>query len=83
MCTVKKALSGAVNTTSNFKKYLETVHKATKLVAKEPKSSGKQKIEHDENTEDDNQRPNQLKRQRILFSNSTVSPIRLRTLISE
>ena len=32
----QKTLSSARNTTSNFKKHLDTVHKATKLVAKEP-----------------------------------------------
>jgi len=32
----QKTLSSAHNTTSNFKKHLDTVHKATKLVAKEP-----------------------------------------------
>ena len=32
----KKTLLSARNTTSNFKKHLDTVHKATKLVGKEP-----------------------------------------------
>ena len=32
----QKTLSSARNTTFNFKKHLDTVHKATKLVAKEP-----------------------------------------------
>ena len=65
-----------------LKKHLEIVHKLTKLVAKEPKKStaesanaGKCWIDTDE--------PNQPKRQCTLLSKSTVSPTRLRTLISE
>ena len=81
----KKPLSSALNTTSNFKKHLETVHKSTKLVAKEPKKStaesanaGKRWIDCD-NTDESNQ----PKRQCTLLSKSTVCPTRLRTLISE
>ena len=60
------------------------MHKSTKLVAKEPKRStpesenGKRWMDCD-----DTDKPNQPKRQRTLVSKSTVSPTRLRTLISE
>ena len=83
----KKPLSSALNTTSNFKKHLETVHKSIKLVAKEPSkpttesgANGKRKIDYDDIDDDE---PNQPKRQCTLLSKGTVSPLRLRTLISE
>ena len=75
----KKPLSSALSTIANFRKHLETVHKTTNLVEKEPRK----RSSHDD-IEDDDQ-PNQSKRQRTLshFSNSAVSPVRLRALISE
>ena len=61
------------------------MHKSTKLVAKEPKKStaesanaGKRWMDCDDTDE-----PNQPKRQCTLLNKSTVSPTRLRTLISE
>ena len=40
----QKTLSSAHNTTSNFKKLLDTIHKATKLVTKEPAKESDQEI---------------------------------------
>ena len=75
LCTpCKKLLSSALNTTSNLKKHLETVHKSTKLVAKEASNpttesgANEQKIDYD-NIED----PNQPKRQCTLQSKSVVT----------
>ena len=78
-------MSSALNTTSNFEKQLETVHKSTKkLVAKELKKSTAESANGKRWMDCDNTAgPNQPKRQCTFLSKSTVSPTRLRTLISE
>ena len=70
-------MSSARNTTSNFKKHLDTVHKATKLVGKEPV---KEKRSRD-GAEDDDE-PTR-KRQCTLLNKPVISPIKLRSLMSE
>jgi len=82
----RKPLSGALNIALNFKKYLENVHKTINLIVKEPSSDASKATA----AESRKQRvvtmwkdPNPPKRQRMLFSSSSVSPVRLWTLISE
>ena len=83
----KKPLSSARNTTSNFKKHLDTVHKTTRLV----------EIERDANTEDDSCTAKRkrsdagevevveppMKRQCLLVSRSIIPPAKVKGLISE
>ena len=74
----QKTLSSARSTMSNFKKHLDTVHKATKLVAKEP---AKEKRSRNSN-EDDDGTPG-AKRQCMLLNKPAISPMKLRSLMSE
>ena len=76
----QKTLSSARNTTSNFKKHLDTVHKATKLVGKEP---AKGKRSRESTGADNDEPPTPAKRQRTLLSQATISPVKLRSLMSE
>ena len=75
----QKTLSSARNTTSNFKKHLDTVHKATNLVGKEP---AKEKRSRD-SAEDDGGLPPRAKRQCTLLSKPAISPTKLRSLMLE
>ena len=74
----QKTLSSARNTTSNFKKHLDTVHKATNLVGKEP---AKEKRSTD-SSEDDDGPPPRAKRQCTLLSKAAISPTKLKSLMS-
>ena len=66
-------------TTSNLKKHFETVHKTTKLEAKDHgDESRKRKRESDDVGE-----PSQQKKQRVLLNRSLPSPTIIRRLISE
>lgn len=59
----KKPLSTAQNTTSYFKKHLQTVHKTTKLVEKDPsKGQGETSKKRERDSEDVGE-PSQQKRQ--------------------
>jgi len=71
----QKTLLNAHNTTSNFKKHLDTVHKATKLLAKEQA----EKRSRDSTGADNDEPPTPAKRQRTLFSQATISPVKLRS----
>ena len=73
----QKTLSSARNTTSTFKKHLDTVHKATKFVGKEPV---KEKRSRDDAEDDDE--PTR-KQQCTLLNKPVISPIKLRSLMSE
>ena len=74
----QKTLSSARNTTSSLKKHLDTIHKATKLVAKEP---AKEKQSRN-SREDDDGTPG-AKRQCTLLNKPGISPTKLRSLMSE
>jgi len=75
----QKTLLSARNTTSNFKKHLDTIHKATKLVTKEPVK----KRSRDSTRADNDEPPTPAKRQHTLFSQATISPVKLRSLMAE
>ena len=82
----KKPLSEALNTTSNFKKHLENFHKTINLITKEPSSDASKATaieSRKRRNSDDVEDPNPLKRLRMLYSSSSVSPVRLQSLISE
>jgi len=77
-----KPLLSARNTTSNFKKHIDTAHKMTALVA----------MEHDTNSEDDSSTPKQKKNdeesiivapqakgQCMFVSRSAISPAKIRS----
>ena len=74
----QKTLSSAWNTTSNFKKHLDNVHKATKLAAKEPAKEKRSR----NSTEDDNGTPG-AKQQCTLLNIPAILPTNLRSLMSE
>ena len=65
----QKTLSSARNTTSNLKKHLDTVHKTTKLVAKEPAKEKRSR----NSSEDDDGTPG-AKRQCTLLNKPGISP---------
>ena len=67
-----KTLTSARNTTSNFKKHLNTVHKMTTLVPITPDKTGKRKLD----SVDEEQRI-QVKKQCTLPSISKLNPSRL------
>ena len=73
----QKTLSSARNTTSNFRKHIGIVHKATKLVVKEPV---KEKQSRD-SAEDNNGTPG-ANRQCTLLNKPAISPTKLRSLMS-
>ena len=80
LCPVnKKPLSTAHNTTSNLKKHLETVHKATKLEAKDHGDENRKRNRES----DDVGEPSQQKKQRMLLNRSLPPPTTIRRLISE
>ena len=72
----QKTLSSACNTMYNFKKHLDTVHKGTKLVGKEPA-----KEKRSRGTEDDDGPP--PKWQCMLLNKPAISPMKLRSLMLE
>lgn len=75
LCGGSKTLSSARNTTSNFKKHLNTVHKNAKLVAKEVEKPGKKRrISDTDDTEP--------KRQCTLTRNQ-IPAQKMRSLLSE
>ena len=80
----KKPLSSARNTTSNFKKHLDTVHKTTALVERERDTeddgTGSKRKSNDEDVEIV---ASQAKRQCMLVSKSAISLAKARSLISE
>ena len=84
----KKPLSCARNTTSNFKKHLETVHKTTTLTAierdgsTEDNSSTAKRGKSDEEPEVEIMPP-PAKRQCLLVSRGTISPAKVKGLLSE
>ena len=80
MHPAKKTLSSARNTTSNFKKHLDTIHKATKLVGKEPVKETEKRLR--DGAEDDDGPPG-AKQQRTLLNKPAISPMKLRSLMSE
>ena len=74
----QKTLSSARNTTSNLKKHLDTIHKATKLVEKEPAATEKRSRD---GTEDEGAPA--TKRQCTFSTKPAISPVKLRSLMSE
>ena len=76
----QKTLLSACNTTSNFKKHLDTVHKVTKLIGKEPANGNGQKRSRDDAGDDDAPK---AKRQCTLLNKPAMSPMKLRSLMSE
>ena len=71
LCDGSKTLSSARNTTSNIKKHLNTVHKNTKLIAKE--------VEKWQRSNTDNR---EAKRQCTLTRNQ-IPPQKMQSLLSE
>jgi len=81
LCTPsQKTLSSARNTTSNFKKHLDTVHKTMKLVEKD--TGRQQKCLRDDSAEDIDGTP-QTKQHYTFVSNSSMSATKHLSLISE
>jgi len=76
LCGGSKTLSSARNSTSNFKKHLNTIHKSVKLVAKEVEKSEK-KRRRSMGTDD-----NEPKRQCTLTRNS-IPAQKMQSLLSE
>ena len=74
----QKTLLRARNTLSNFKKHLDTVHKATKLVAKEPA-----KVKQSKDSAEDHDGTPRAKRQCMPLNKPAISLIKLRSLTSE
>ena len=72
-----KPLSCARNTTSNFKKYLETVHKTVKLVAIVPEGGKRKRTTEDNEDEMHRDSKKQAKLQR------KVSPVVIRSLVAK
>ena len=73
----QKTLSSARNT-SNLKKHLDTIHKATNLVAKEPAKEKRSR----NSSKDDDGTPG-AKRQCTLLNKPGISPTKLKSLMSE
>ena len=76
----QKTLWSARNTTSNFKKHLDTVHKATKLVGKEP---AKETEKRSRGGAEDDDGPPGAKQQCTLLNKPAISPMKFRSLMSE
>ena len=85
LCTPsKKPLSSARNTTSNFKKHLDTVHKTTALEEIERDAENDScTLKWKKNDEDVEIVASQAKRQCVLVSKSPISIAKARSLISE
>ena len=80
----KKPLSSARNTTSNFKKHLDTVHKTTALEEIECDAENDScTLKRKKNDEDVEIVAPQAKRQCVLVSKSPISIAKARSLISE
>lgn len=79
----RKPLSSARNTTSNFKKHLETVHKTVALVPiipAEGKRTGKRKRSSVDEGEELQRQP---KKQSTLMTKASISPAKMRNLVAE
>ena len=74
-----KPLSSARNTTSNFKKHLETVHKTMALVPITPETRKRKRSSVDEGEE----LQRQPKKQSTLTTKASVSPAKMKNLVAE
>ena len=74
-----KPLSSARNTTSNFKKHLETVHKTVVLVPITPETRKRKRSSVDEGEE----LQRQPKKQSTLTTKASVSPAKMKNLVAE
>ena len=79
----RKPLSSARNTTSNFKKHLETVHKTVSLVPIIP-AEGKRTSKRKRSPVDEGEElQRQPKKQSTLLTKASVSPAKMRNLVAE
>ena len=73
----QKTLSTARNTTSNFKKHLDTIHKTTKLIEKDPGSQKRLRDANSGGDRGDGTRTSQTKQQCTIVGKSSMSATKL------
>ena len=75
----RKPLSSARNTTSNFKKHLETVHKTVALVPIAPEG----RTSKCKSSVDGEELQSQPKKQSTLITKASISPAKMKNLVAE